>query len=377
MVAKRSSCGSPVRTGGESTTRSATKRTLASVSHAIEDVAAVVGRGAVVIAFFQEAAYFAPMAPRYERLAGSGATVVVAHRGGGSPVPGVHQVELDPSDPRGAEWTLVLISDSVSAHLCAVDLVVLDPTATDLESGRVFEAQWGFDRRATLAHAQRVLAGLTDELPAEVASRIASTIDTAGRTLVTAPEQGLSAAAALLSERVESGERRLAAVRARLAAETTCATRDPLTGLLNREGIQRWLGGSVTDGLPMPEIGVVMLDLDGFKCVNDTYGHDTGDRLLVAVGDALRSAVRPADVVARWGGDEFVVLCPDVDEPRLARIAQRLVAAVTRVRVDEDAAVGASAGIATCSRRPLPLSTVDAALYRAKREGGGVVIHAT
>jgi diguanylate cyclase len=102
----------------------------------------------------------------------------------------------------------------------------------------------------------------------------------------------------------------LAAQRATLERDNlmSLAHSDPLTGLSNRRGLSMQLGAAVPASGPDNILAVYMLDLDGFKLVNDKFGHDVGDELLVAVAKRLRATVRVADVVARLGGDEFVVM---------------------------------------------------------------------
>jgi diguanylate cyclase (GGDEF)-like protein len=110
------------------------------------------------------------------------------------------------------------------------------------------------------------------------------------------------------------------------------ALTDELTGLGNRrfflDRLRRALEQTGRSGRP---VGVVFLDLDEFKLVNDTRGHDVGDRVLVATARRLEGCLRPGDAVARLGGDEFTVLLPDVDTPDAAvAIADRIAAAVSR-----------------------------------------------
>lgn len=116
------------------------------------------------------------------------------------------------------------------------------------------------------------------------------------------------------------------------------ARTDPLTGLLNRAEVYRRFERLLRDrseGLRRGDeggIGVLYADLDHFKEVNDRFGHAAGDRLLVDVADALRASVRDVDLVARIGGDEFVVICPDLDEPaQLDRLVARIGRAVERI----------------------------------------------
>ncbi len=158
---------------------------------------------------------------------------------------------------------------------------------------------------------------------------------------------------------------------------------DPLTGLVNRTVFtdrltrtleHRHLGGS--------RVGVLFVDLDHFKPVNDALGHDVGDEVLRQTASRISLAVRHQDLVARLGGDEFVVLCPDVPDlvagagDVLADIAGRIVQAVA-VPFDiagHEVVVSASVGVTVADRRRGArdvLAAADAAMYQAKRAGRG------
>ena len=124
---------------------------------------------------------------------------------------------------------------------------------------------------------------------------------------------------------------------------------------------------------------MLFADLDGFKAVNDHYGHHVGDELLCAVATRLASALRPGDTVARLGGDEFVVVCEDLhEEAEAVRVAERLTTALAAPfelsggqRVTATASVGlAFSGSGTDTTRAL-LRDADFAMYQAKRQGGG------
>jgi diguanylate cyclase (GGDEF)-like protein len=156
---------------------------------------------------------------------------------------------------------------------------------------------------------------------------------------------------------------------------------DPLTGLANRDSFNEALTVAVasTDGT---YVGIVLLDLDGFKRVNDSFGHDSGDEVLVAVADRLRSCLRRSDtedqVITRLGGDEFACLLRGLSRPQDAdMVAERLVNAMRdSVIVDShEFFLGASAGVAVTgtpmSRRPSELlREADTAMYVAKDAGG-------
>jgi diguanylate cyclase (GGDEF)-like protein/PAS domain S-box-containing protein len=148
------------------------------------------------------------------------------------------------------------------------------------------------------------------------------------------------------------------------------ARRDSLTGLFNREELYRILSGHLAVAGPArSSLGVLYGDLDRFKDVNDLLGHAAGDRLLESVADALRLHTRERDAIARFGGDEFVVVCPELaDEADLRAIANRVEAAVRR-SAPAGIAVGISFGIAVATPgmdADALLAEADRAMYRSK-----------
>jgi diguanylate cyclase (GGDEF)-like protein/PAS domain S-box-containing protein len=155
------------------------------------------------------------------------------------------------------------------------------------------------------------------------------------------------------------------------------ATHDPLTSLPNRvlllDRLEQALDRARRHG---KRVAVLFLDLDHFKVVNDSLGHGVGDRLLVAIADRLRSVVRPGDTIARFGGDEFVVLCEDLETREDAvAVAERVNSVVSGpFEVDDsEVFVGVSIGIAFPDDVDAEPGTLirdaDAAMYRAKERG--------
>ena len=156
------------------------------------------------------------------------------------------------------------------------------------------------------------------------------------------------------------------------------ALTDPLTGLPNRRAIEDWsarqLSGAARHGFPM---WVVLMDLDHFKSVNDTYGHDAGDTVLKKFGEVLRANTRLSDISGRIGGEEFLLVLTHADESNVVVVLDRIRKQLSAERFEWNGSaikVTASFGVAGFSGKKAPefrqlLKQADAALYRAKDQG--------
>jgi diguanylate cyclase (GGDEF)-like protein len=157
------------------------------------------------------------------------------------------------------------------------------------------------------------------------------------------------------------------------------ALHDPLTGLPNRRLLfERLVSALHRCRRSRSLVGIMYIDLDTFKAVNDTFGHRVGDEVLTVAAQRLTTLLRPGDTVARLGGDEFVVLCDDVpDASHIEPIADRVTDAfgrpfdVSTGPVQVRASIGISIGDWTSTSPERLLEDADTAMFRAKRGGGG------
>jgi diguanylate cyclase (GGDEF)-like protein len=169
-------------------------------------------------------------------------------------------------------------------------------------------------------------------------------------------------------------------VRTRSRELESQANTDPLTGLGNLRNLQSELSHMLEIqkryGRPF---GVLLMDIDGLKRVNDSHGHQAGDRLLMQVAMALQRSIRSVDVAARLGGDEFCVLAPEQESAAARQLAERLATAVAdEVSVPADPPVGLSIGVVSCPEHGEDAETLidaaDRAMYRAKAAGDSVAM---
>jgi len=211
-----------------------------------------------------------------------------------------------------------------------------------LRDGKAFRATFTYRRK--------------DGSPFYVEQSIAPVLDASGRTshyISTGKD---------VSERVERESRLL-----------EIASRDALTGLYNRlagDGmLEQYVAEAQAAGRPF---SVILADLDHFKRINDTRGHQAGDAALAAVGQILQAGIRGDDVAIRWGGEEFLMLAADCGLAQALELAERLLAAVARADVAEAGAITASIGVAQLLEGETSaalLQRADDAMYRAKSSG--------
>ncbi|EAU42849.1 periplasmic sensor diguanylate cyclase (GGDEF) [Fulvimarina pelagi HTCC2506] len=157
------------------------------------------------------------------------------------------------------------------------------------------------------------------------------------------------------------------------------ATTDPLTGLSNRRHFERRVGPLLQQanhqGTP---VSLLVIDVDHFKRINDSFGHEAGDTVLVWIAEIVRSQVRGCDIIARYGGEELVVAMPGADSRRAMTVAERIRAVIEakgRIEPGDGHRITVSIGVSTRLARYADLfSAADEALYAAKRQGRNRVV---
>jgi diguanylate cyclase (GGDEF)-like protein len=195
-----------------------------------------------------------------------------------------------------------------------------------------------------------------------------------------AAELGFMAEGTLLALALAYRMRRIQTARAQ--AEQLSRT-DPLTGLSNRRAfLEQAAGVWSTATRSARPLSVIVIDLDHFKMINDTYGHATGDHALCESARVLERNCRRADIAARWGGEEFILLLPETDAPQARAMAERLLGEIRATTVGEGGVMrrlSASLGVAERSGHGALedlIRDADTLMYRAKAAGRGRVFGA-
>jgi len=162
-----------------------------------------------------------------------------------------------------------------------------------------------------------------------------------------------------------------------LNASVHAASHDHLTHLKNRRVAEHQIDQMIHSASRMHQsLALMVIDLDGFKYVNDTDGHDAGDKVLIEVASRLNKLIRKSDIVARWGGDEFVIALVDATQETATQLAQRFRHTINQpiaIGDNKTATVGASIGIVICPENAASFNAAfecaDIAMYQVKQAG--------
>jgi len=151
------------------------------------------------------------------------------------------------------------------------------------------------------------------------------------------------------------------------------ARRDPLTGLLNRQGLgDELMHAASQDEQQLFPLSLVFIDIDHFKRINDMYGHTVGDQVLKDMANVVRNDIQRSDLLARWGGEEFLLICPRTEPHEARRIAERLRLAIASRQWPRGLRVTSSFGVAESLAGEDLIESIkraDTAMYRAKQQG--------
>lgn len=155
------------------------------------------------------------------------------------------------------------------------------------------------------------------------------------------------------------------------------ASTDALTKLYNRAKLDESLKNEINrTNRFQHELGIILLDIDHFKSVNDTYGHNVGDTLLIEISNILKKNTRDTDIVGRWGGEEFLIVCPETDKAGLLKLAENLRIAIKNANFTTVGEKTSSFGCSLYEKNENIkefISKADKALYNAKEEGRNLV----
>ena len=181
----------------------------------------------------------------------------------------------------------------------------------------------------------------------------------------------------LLQQRdsAESAQEKIRKLQEELSELSETVRVDQLTGVLNRRGLDEAMTREISRAERGGQLSVAFLDIDNFKSLNDTYGHNVGDTALQHLAKVMQATVRPTDVVSRLGGEEFVILLPDTDVEAAVTTVQRLQRALTKqffMGNNEKLLITFSAGVALLKsneKANVVIHRADQAMYLAKKSG--------
>ena len=155
------------------------------------------------------------------------------------------------------------------------------------------------------------------------------------------------------------------------------ATTDGLTRLFNRKKISELINSELTKQKKHRKMSLIMFDIDNFKRINDTYGHDMGDEVLSRIAQTAKNFIRSQDSIGRWGGEEFMILLPDSEKPEAAEVAEKIRVAINSLEWEKMPAISVSLGVAQVredDELKMLYKRADERLYYAKMHGKNQVI---
>jgi diguanylate cyclase len=262
-------------------------------------------------------------------------------------------------------WFETFLSDGDQISLKKSQADLIEVIAKFADSTSLAEAQvHQFDQ--TLRHSEQELVESSNSLDAIVSYLLDST-------------KTMQASMEVMKQQIQDSRQEINALQELLESALEEALSDPLTGLINRKGLSNAIENlllSVESLNSTPSL--LMLDIDHFKKINDTYGHPLGDRVIKMVGDILKKQIKGKDTAARYGGEEFCILLPETELTDAVKVAENIRQTIENTRINrasdnqEICRVTISIGVA-CYQPDQSISDwferADSALYRSKNEG--------
>jgi hypothetical protein len=334
-----------------------TKKTLVTISHALEQAALAAAEDGplVVFALFQRLPYFERERRAYERIASRAAATVVGLVAEQMPeMPaGAYPVLLDEKEELAREWTVVVLTPRFGAVLVAHDLEEVQAGAATLESGRLFDGRSSFRRDEALHEVLRLRSQLRDRLSPMAVSAVDAVVERVRDLPATPGESRADAALRLFAARAEQDHTRLRA-RARAAAQSAPAEAAGDIDLAGAPGVRRWAGATGVTASGVLPVAVLAVR------ITQAAGHEgpigrTAIRQQQAAVELLVARLRPADRASKVGQDDFLLYLPALGYDEAVALAHGLVADFAAAEA-RSAFLSAKVTVAltVTRRRPLP-----------------------
>jgi diguanylate cyclase len=269
------------------------------------------------------------------------------------------------TDPMMRQWfeTFLSSNDQIGLRQSQADLI--DVISKMAESALLAETNVNQFNKV-LQHSEKELADSASPLESIIAHLLTST-----RTMQASME--------LMKQQIHESKEEINSLQERLESVTEEALSDSLTGLTNRKGLSKAIEKALSGAAELNSYPcLLMMDIDYFKKINDSFGHLLGDRVIKAVGETLKSQIKGKDTAARYGGEEFCVLLPETELKDAVKVAENIRLAVERTRIkrssDNQEICRMTISVGVTRYNPdesitSMLERADNALYRSKNEG--------
>ena len=353
------------------------KKTLVSLSHAIEQAAlSPSGDGpVVVVALFQRLPYFDRERETYNRLAANADVVIVGFVDDFRPTLSgrIHPVLLNLDEPLAREWTVVLATPQMGAYLIAYDEETVALGERTLEAGRLFSGRWGFSRAGAHAEVRRLRAALADRLPPG-ALTVLDEVSRSEPGPASSAEDRADPAMRLLVTEMEQARRRGVDIRDQLDAVTLNGDRDLSSQLHTPAFLRRWVGSNrTTTAGPLP-LALVLMTIPELAGIS-RYGTRAEREVMSAIAATMTRPLRPIDRAVRLAEAEFLLVAPGGGETEAAELVRLVTAEIEQLGNGYPFVPMHPVSAVTVTRkRPLPLEELQDTVRWAQTENFSIAV---